>query len=84
MHKLTIEDLAHNKGNEPHMLKHKFLEELNMFITQLEKGKRLDYNFLMEEMTLIEIAEDENLDDELKNLFILEYYLNNPWLTTLS
>lgn len=66
------------------MLKHKFLEELDIFISSLEKGKQLNYNFLMEEMTLIEIAEDKELDDEIKSLFILEYYLNNPWLTTLS
>lgn len=45
-------------------------------LLQVERGHYPDYEFILEEISLIEV---HNQID--KKEFILQYYLNNPWKT---
>lgn len=44
----------------------------------IEKGYKLDYEFILEEISYIEINDIINKD---KSLFLLQFYLNNKWQT---
>jgi hypothetical protein len=50
--------------------------EFLTLLSMVERGYRPDYEFILEEISLLEIY--NNLD---KKEFILQYYLNNPWET---
>lgn len=45
-------------------------------LLQVERGHYPDYEFILEEISLLEIL---NYIDRKE--FILQYYLNNPWKT---
>jgi hypothetical protein len=49
----------------------------------IEKGYRLDYNFIFEEISLIDLLENYDLDSKT-SLFVSQFYLNNKWEITLS
>ena len=57
-------------------LKNKISCEFLTLLSMVERGYRPDYEFILEEISLLEIY--NNLD---KKEFILQYYLNNPWET---
>lgn len=54
------------------LLKDKIICEYKLIITELERGRRPDLEFLLEEISVVE------LEKELDNReFIVQYYLNN-------
>ena len=54
------------------LLKNKIICDYKIIISKLEKGHQLDLEFLLEEISAVE------LEDELDNReFIIQYYLNN-------
>lgn len=57
-------------------LQHKIIHEFKDLLCKVSKGHRPDYEFLMQEISLVDLLEDEQLtiDD---SLFIIQYYLNN-------
>lgn len=59
-------------------LKEKIICEYQDLIKMLEKGYKLDYEFILEEISYIEINDTINKD---KSLFLLQFYLNNKWQT---
>ena len=60
-------------------LKNKTACEFMDLLNKVEKGYRPDYEFILEEVSLLGI---HNKID--KREFVLQYYLNNPWETTIS
>lgn len=66
-------DSCSEQGDE---LKAKIICEFLNLISYIERGYHPDYEFILEEISLLEIY--NNLD---KKDFILQYYLNNPWET---
>lgn len=59
-------------------LKKKVSEEFYTLICRVRKGYRPDYEFILEEISFIELFQDRDLDDKL-SLTALQYYLNNKW-----
>lgn len=64
-------------------LKLKVICEYQNLIKMIQKGYKLDYGFIMEEISLIGLLEDFELD-ERPSLFVTQYYLNNKWEITQS
>lgn len=61
-------------------LKKKVAEEFYHLLCKVKKGYRPDYEFILEEISFIDLA--DQLDDNL-SLTILQYYLNNKWQMNL-
>lgn len=61
-----------NQNTDISLLKDKVVCEYFLIISQLEKGKRPDLEFLLEEISAIDI--EQEIDNRE---FILQYYLNN-------
>lgn len=59
-------------------LKLKTSEEFLKLLCQAKKGYRVDYEFILEEISFIELIQNKELDDKL-SLTTLQYYLNNQW-----
>lgn len=59
-------------------LKKKVSEEFYTLICKVRKGYKPDYEFILEEISFIELFQDRDLDDKL-SLTALQYYLNNKW-----
>lgn len=64
-------------------LKLKVICEYQDLLKMIEKGYRLDYNFIFEEISLIDLLENYDLDSKT-SLFVSQFYLNNKWEITLS
>lgn len=64
-------------------LKKKVIHEYYTLLSYIEKGYRLDYQFILEEINLIEMLQDADMHS-YPSLFVLQFYLNNKWETTLS
>ena len=63
--------------NAINKLKKKVSEELYTLICKIRKGHKPDYEFILEEISFIELLQNRDLDNKL--LTILQYYLNNKW-----
>ncbi len=61
-------------------LKKKVSEEYFELICKVKKGYQPDYEFILEEISFIELIQNKELDDKL-SLTALQYYLNNKWQT---
>lgn len=59
-------------------LKKKISDEFNQLLCKVKKGYHLDYEFLLEEISFIDLISNKELDDKL-SLTALQYYLNNKW-----
>lgn len=59
-------------------LKQKVSEEFYQLLCKVRKGYKLDYEFILEEISFIELIENNEIDDKL-SLTALQYYLNNKW-----
>lgn len=59
-------------------LKRKVSEEFNTLLCRVQKGYRPDYEFILEEISFIDLIQNDELDSELL-LTALQYYLNNKW-----
>lgn len=59
-------------------LKDKVICEFDTLLKSLQKGYRYDYQFILEEISLIDLF----LDGEFgKSEFVKQFYLNNKWQT---
>ena len=59
-------------------LKNKVSEEFLRLLRKVKKGYRPNYQFILEEISFIELIENQNIDEKL-SLTALQYYLNNKW-----
>ena len=64
-------------------LKTKVICEYQDLLKLIQKGYKLDYEFILEEISLIGLLENSELDTNL-SLFISQFYTNNKWETMLS
>ena len=59
-------------------LKKKVSEEFYQLLCKVKKGYHPDYEFILEEISFIDLINNKELDDKL-SLTALQYYLNNKW-----
>lgn len=59
-------------------LKKKVSDEFFQLICKVRKGYKPDYEFILEEISFIELIKNREIDDKL-SLNALQYYLNNKW-----
>ena len=59
-------------------LKKKVSEEFYKLMCQVRKGYKPDYEFILEEISSIELIQNNEIDNKL-SLTALQYYLNNKW-----
>lgn len=59
-------------------LKEKVICEFKTLLTKISKGYKLDYEFILEEISFIDLIQDNEIEDKL-SLIALQYYLNNKW-----
>lgn len=59
-------------------LKKKVTQEFYHLLCKVRKGYRLDYEFILEEISFIELIQNNEIDEKL-SLTALQYYLNNKW-----
>lgn len=59
-------------------LKKKVSKEFSKLICQVSKGYKPNYEFILEEISFINLINDKEIDDKL-SLTALQYYLNNKW-----
>lgn len=57
-------------------LKDKVIEEFKNLICSVKKGYHLDYEFILEEISFIDLIEKNDIKN---SLIALQYYLNNKW-----
>ena len=63
-------------------LKEKVICEYQDLLQSLEKGYKLDYQLILEQISLINLLEDGEIDDK-RSIFISQSYLNNRWQVAL-
>lgn len=61
-------------------LKDKVICEFKTLLSKIRKGYKLDYEFILEEISFIDLIKDNEIDDKL-SIIALQYYLNNKWET---
>lgn len=59
-------------------LKRKVSEEFSQLMCRVRKGYKPDYEFILEEISFIDLIKNREIDDKL-SLTALQYYLNNKW-----
>lgn len=59
-------------------LKKKVSEEFFQLMCRVRKGYKPDYEFILEEISFIDLIKNREIDDKL-SLTALQYYLNNKW-----
>ena len=59
-------------------LKKKVSEEFFQLMCRVRKGYKPNYEFILEEISFIELIKNKEIDDKL-SLTALQYYLNNKW-----
>ena len=59
-------------------LKKKVSEEFYKLICRVRKGYKPNYEFILEEISFIELIQNNEIDSKL-SLTALQYYLNNKW-----
>lgn len=64
-------------------LKNKIIREFIQLLCKVRKGCRLDYEFILEEISFVDLIKDYKIDNKLA-LSALQYYLNNKWQTIQS
>lgn len=62
------------------MLRRKVLCETESLLHSLQRGYRLDTQFILSEIQLIDMLSQNQLDENF-SLYALQYYLNNLWET---
>ena len=63
------------------MLKRKVLYETESLLHSLQRGYRLDTQFILSEIKLIDMLKNNRLDENF-SLYALQFYLNNLWETS--
>ena len=59
-------------------LKKKVSEEFFQLMCRVRRGYKPNYEFILEEISFIELIKNKEIDDKL-SLTALQYYLNNKW-----
>ena len=59
-------------------LKKKVSEELFQLMCRVRRGYKPNYEFILEEISFIDLIKNREIDDKL-SLTALQYYLNNKW-----
>lgn len=59
-------------------LKRKVAKEFTSLLCEIRKGYKLDYEFILEEISFIDLIQHNEIDKKL-SLIALQYYLNNKW-----
>lgn len=59
-------------------LKKKVAQEFHTLLCKVSRGYRPNYEFILEEISFIELIQNRELDNKL-SLTALQYYLNNKW-----
>ena len=59
-------------------LKKKVSEEFFQLMCRVRKGYKPNYEFILEEISFIDLIKNRKIDDKL-SLTALQYYLNNKW-----
>lgn len=59
-------------------LKGKVAEEFTMLLCEIRKGYKPNYEFILEEISFIDLIQHNEIDRKL-SLIALQYYLNNKW-----
>lgn len=59
-------------------LKKKVIKEFTQLLKKLKKGYREDYEFILQEISLIQLLESQDIDNAV---FFKQFYLNNAWQT---
>ena len=59
-------------------LKKKVSEEFFQLMCRVRKGYKPNYEFILEEISFIDLIKNMEIDDKL-SLTALQYYLNNKW-----
>lgn len=80
---LNLDNLPTTDVDVINNLKKKVICEYDNLLKMLEKGYRLDHEFILEEISLIGLLEDFEIDN-YPSLFVSQFYLNNKWEITLS
>lgn len=57
-------------------LKYKVTKEFDSLLCKVRKGHKPNYEFVLEEISLIELIDNNEIEN---NLTALQYYLNNKW-----
>lgn len=61
----------------------KVISEFNKFMHSIGKGHRPDYQFIINEINLLNLLKDDEIEQD-KFIFILQYFLTNKWKMILS
>lgn len=64
-----------NLNQDVDVLKQKIINEYNQLLKKVRKGYKPDYEFILQEISLIELWQLDNTD------FFKQFYLNNAWQT---
>lgn len=64
-------------------LKKKVICEFTSLLKKVRKGYKENYEFILEEISFIDLIQDNKIDDKLA-LSALQYYINNKWQTIQS
>lgn len=59
-------------------LKGKVAKEFVMLLCEIRKGYKPNYEFILEEISFIDLIQHNEIDRKL-SLIALQYYLNNKW-----
>lgn len=66
---------SNNLNQDVDVLKQKVIDEFNQLLKKVRKGYKPDYEFILQEISLIELQQLDNTD------FFKQFYLNNAWQT---
>lgn len=64
-----------NLNQDADVLKQKVIDEFKQLLKRVRKGYKPDYEFILQEISLIELWQLDNTD------FFKQFYLNNAWQT---
>lgn len=62
-----------NLNQDADVLKQKVIAEFMQLLKKVQKGYKPDYEFILQEISLIELWQLDNTD------FFKQFYLNNAW-----
>lgn len=69
---------ASHQSLDVDVLKEKVITEFDQLFRRIKKGYKPDYEFILQEISLIQLLENQTLDS---SDFYKQFYLNNAWQT---
>lgn len=74
------QNTANGQSKAVDALKDKVICEYKELLKYLERGHRYDYQLILEEISLVELLEENEVN---RSEFVEQFYLNNKWQITL-